>query len=237
MGRLPCLSSRVDCRLQFTGEEVHAGRLVASTPRVFNQGCFMRHYGLTLERICAFTDGVFAVIITILVIDLHAPADATWAALMQEWPTAVSYAVSYLFVAIAWLNGHHLLSHATRVTPKLIWANFAQLFSVSLLPFVTAWMSRTRLGAVPVCLYAIVFVLVNASYIALCMEAVDTAREEVVSAPTKRVMRMRAVFTLLIFASAAVLALWYPVAGFCVVTATLLTYMHPSSTPVFSRSA
>jgi uncharacterized membrane protein len=191
----------------------------------------MKQYGLTLERICAFTDGVFAVIITVLVIDLHAPADATWAALAQEWPTAVSYAVSYLFVAIAWLNGHHLLSHASRVTTKLIWANFAHLFSVSLIPFVTAWMSRTRLGAVPVCLYAVAFVLVNASYIALCMEAVDTAKDEIVSGPTKRMMRMRAVLTLLIFTGAAVLALWYPVAGFCVVTATLLTYLHPSSKP------
>lgn len=189
----------------------------------------MKQYGLTLERICGFTDGVFAVIITVLVIDLHAPAEASWAALAQEWPMAVSYAVSYLFVAITWLNGHHLLSHATRVTPKLIWANFAHLFSVSLIPFVTAWMSRTRLGAVAVCVYAIAIVLVNASYIALCMEAVDTAKDEVVSGPTKRMMRMRAVLTLLIFTGAAVLALWCPVAGFCVVTATLLTYMHPSS--------
>jgi uncharacterized membrane protein len=114
----------------------------------------------------------------------------------------------------------------------LIWANFAHLFSVSLLPFVTAWMSRTRLGAVPVCMYAVVFVLVNASYIALCMEAVDTAKDELVSGTTKRMMRMRAVLTLLIFASAAVLALWHPVAGFCVVTATLLTYLHPSSFPL-----
>lgn len=195
----------------------------------------MNQYGLTLERISAFTDGVFAVIITILVIDLHAPADASWRALVQEWPTAVSYAVSYLFVAIAWLNGHHLLSHATRVTTKLIWANFAHLFSVSLLPFVTAWMSRTRLGAVPVCMYAVVFVLVNASYIALCMEAVDTAAEDIVSGPTKRLMRKRAILTLLIFASSAVLALRFPVAGFCVVTLTLLTYMRPSSAPAIAQ--
>ena len=197
----------------------------------------MKQYGLTLEHMCAFTDGVFAVIITILVIDLRAPAVATWGALAQEWPTAISYAVSYLFVAIAWLNGHYLLSHATRVTPKLIWSNFAHLFSVSLLPFVTAWMSRTRLGAVPVCLYAVVFVLVNASYIALCMEAVDTAEEAVVPRPIKRMMRMRAVVTLSIFAGAAVLALWFPIASFCVVTLTLLTYLHPSSTLASSRGS
>jgi uncharacterized membrane protein len=189
----------------------------------------MKQLEMSVERVQSFSDGVFSVIITILVIDLHAPQHATWAALVQEWPTAVSYAISYLFVAIAWLNGHHLLQHAERVTPSLIWSNFAHLFTVSLVPFVTAWMSQTRLGEVPVCLYAAVFVLVNISYMALRMEAVDTAADEVISKEMKGMMRTKSMATLFIFAAAGILALWFPVAGFCIVTLTLLSYLRPGA--------
>jgi uncharacterized membrane protein len=189
----------------------------------------MNGRGITLERVQSFSDGVFAVIITILVLDLHVPEQSSWDSIALQWPMAASYAVSYLFVAIAWLNGHHLLQHAERVTPRLIWSNFAHLFSVSLVPFATAWMSKTRLAEVPVCVYAAVFVLVNISYMALCMEAVDTAREEVISQQLKSMMRVKATVTLCIFAGAGVLALWYPVIGFCVVTLTLMSYLRPGA--------
>jgi len=205
-------------------EGARRGRVFRST-----QEHVMKQREMSLERVQSFTDGVFSVIITILVIDLHAPALASWSALAEEWPTAVSYAVSYLFVAIAWLNGHHLLQHATRVTPKLIWANFGHLFTVSLVPFVTAWMSKTRLGEVPVCLYAAVLVLVNISYMTLCMEAVDKAEDEVISQQMKGMMRMRSTVTLLVFVAAGVLALWHPVVGFCIVTLTLMTYLRPGA--------
>lgn len=184
---------------------------------------------MSVERLQSFSDGVFAVIITILVLDLRSPETATWSSLATIWPTAVSYAVSYLFVAIAWLNHHHLLQHADSVRPKLVWANFAHLFAVSLLPFVTSWMSTSRLSAVPVCLYAGVFVLVNTSYIALCMEAVDASQGESVFDQMKGKMRMRAVVTLLLFLVAGVVALWHPVWGFCMVTACLLSYLRPST--------
>lgn len=189
----------------------------------------MKRREMSVDRVQTFTDGVFAVVITILVIDLHSPARATWTALFVEWPTALSYAVSYLFVAIAWLNGHHLLQHASRVSPKLLWSNFAHLFSVSLVPFVTAWMSTTRLGAVPVCLYAFVFVLVNLSYIVLCSEAVDVRDEDVQAGQLKNMMLRRATITLCIFTAAALAALWLPILGFCIVTATLLTYLRPDA--------
>ena len=80
------------------------------------------------ERLVAFTDAVFAVIITIMVLDLRPPAQATLSALLPLWPTALSYAVSYLFVAIIWSNHHRLLLFAHEATPKLIWWNFALLF-------------------------------------------------------------------------------------------------------------
>src|SRR5580704_19250583 len=82
----------------------------------------------SVERLGAFSDAVFAVIITIMVLELKPPEQPTFAALLPLWPTALSYAVSYLFIAIVWLNHHHLLRFAEYPTPRLIWINFAHLF-------------------------------------------------------------------------------------------------------------
>jgi hypothetical protein len=88
----------------------------------------------TPERLVTFSDAVFAVIITIMVLDLKPPAEPTLKALLPLWPTALSYAVSYLFIAIIWVNHHHLLRFAHEATSQLIWRNFAHLFMVSLVP-------------------------------------------------------------------------------------------------------
>ena len=86
----------------------------------------------TPERLGAFSDGVFAVIITIMVLDLRPPPQPTLAALLTLWPAALSYAVSYLFIAIVWVNHHHLLRFAEHATPRLIWVNFAHRLSLGL---------------------------------------------------------------------------------------------------------
>ena len=122
----------------------------------------------TPARTLAFSDGVFTAIITILVLDLHPPDTPTVDALLSLWPGGLSYGASYLFLAIVWLNHHYLMRYADLVTPQLLWANFAHLFPVSLVPFATAWSASTHLAAVPVAAYAGIFVLVNATYLMLC---------------------------------------------------------------------
>ena len=119
------------------------------------------------DRVRLFSDGVFAVLITILVLELKPPHEETFSALLPLWPTGLSYAVSYLFIAIVWVNHHHLFNFAELATQRLVWFNFAHLFSVSLVPFATVWIAETRLAAAPVALYAAVFVLVNVTYLAL----------------------------------------------------------------------
>jgi len=130
------------------------------------KGAAMVDKKTTSERLAAFSDAVFAVIITIMVLDLRPPEEATLRALARIWPLALSYAVSYFFIAIIWVNHHHLLTFARNATPNLIWWNFAHLFMVSLVPVTTAWMARTRLVAAPVFVYALVFVMVELAYIA-----------------------------------------------------------------------
>jgi len=169
------------------------------------------------ERLTAFSDGVFSVIITIMVLDLKPPAQAKLSALLPLWPTALSYAVSYLFVAIIWINHHRLLLFAHDATPKLIWWNFGHLFMTSLIPYSTAWIAGTKLAAGSVFFYAAVFVLVNIAFLGYQQEALSQASTSEVSLRTRH----------LIFLSAACMSYWHPLAGFGLVCSVLLVYLRP----------
>ena len=147
-----------------------------------------------------------------------------------------SYAVSYLFVAIVWVNHHHVWRYADRATPGLIWGNFAHLFTVSLMPFSTAWIAGTELAAVPVAIYAGVFVLVNATYLALCFEVVDRPRSAGVPPRARMMMRMRSLATLAIFAAAALVALKYPAGGMALICLCLMVYLRPEARGVITWS-
>jgi len=114
----------------------------------------MRDENITADRLIAFSDGVFAVIVTIMVLELKAPdRAAAFSALCPLWPTATSYATSYLFIAIIWINHHHSMRFVGPPTLGLIWINFVHLFMVSLLPFATAWVACNQLASAPVVLY------------------------------------------------------------------------------------
>src|ERR1700751_1779395 len=118
----------------------------------------------TADRLAAYSDAVFAVIVTIMVLELKAPDQPAFSALQPLWPTAISYAVSYLFIAIIWINHHYLMRFVDFPTLGLIWINFVHLFMVSFLPFATAWIARTKLASSPVVLYAGLFVCVDIAY-------------------------------------------------------------------------
>jgi uncharacterized membrane protein len=179
------------------------------------------------DRVSLFSDGVFAVLITILVLELRPPQADTFSDLLPLWPTGLSYAVSYLFIAIVWVNHHHLFGYAEVATPRLVWFNFAHLFSVSLIPFATEWIADSRLAAAPVALYAAVFVLVNVTYLALCWEAVDRPAHEDVSQRVRRLLRMRSFVTIAVFAVAALVALGWPVVAMALICLCLVGYLRP----------
>ena len=176
----------------------------------------------TPERLSAFSDGVFAVLITVLVLELRPPEAPTFKALLLLWPTWLSYAVSYLFIAIVWTNHHYLLRYSTEATSRLLWFNFAHLFSMSLLPLSTAWMAVSELAPEPVSFYAAVFFLVNATYIALIWELIHE-----VSPKVRRIMRVRSITTLCLFGVAALVALKYPLVGLGICICCLLVYLRP----------
>ena len=177
----------------------------------------------TPERLTVFSDGVFAVLITVLVLELRPPAMPTYAALLDLWPRWLSYAVSYLFIAIVWANHHYLMRHAREATAPLLWVNFAHLFSMSLLPLSTAWMATSELQAQPVSFYAAVFFLVNATYCALVWQLVEDRDGE----RRARWMRRRSLVTLALFGGAAVVALWFPTVALGMCVACLVVYLRP----------
>jgi TMEM175 potassium channel family protein len=179
------------------------------------------------DRVSLFSDGVFAVIITILVLELKPPSAHTFTALLPLWPTGLSYAASYVFIAIVWVNHHHLFRYAEVATPRLVWSNFAHLFSVSLIPFTTEWIADSRLAAAPVALYAAIFVLVNITYVALCLEAVDRPAHEGVPQRIRRLLQMRSFITIGVFAAAGLVALAWPVVAMALICLCLITYLRP----------
>jgi uncharacterized membrane protein len=181
----------------------------------------------TPERVSGFSDGVFAVLITVLVLDLRPPEAPTFNALLLLWPTWLSYAVSYLFIAIVWTNHHHLMRYATEANLRLLWFNFAYLFSMSLLPLSTAWMAKSELAPQPVAFYAAVFFLVNATYICLIWELIDRIPVDEISLIVRRIMRFRSITTLCLFGMASVLAAKYPLVGLGICICCLIVYLKP----------
>ncbi len=182
----------------------------------------------TPQRLNAFSDGVFAVIITIMVFLLKPPQYPTFSELWKLWPTALSYGLSYLFVAIAWVNHHYLLRHAKLATIPLIWSNFAQLFSVSLVPFSTAWIAQTRLAPVPVFIYAAIFLMVNITYLILVWQALCTDQSVGITMKTMRIMNMRSFFTIGLFIIAMLLAFRLPLWSLGLIWCALLFYLKPA---------
>ncbi len=110
-------------------------------------------------RLEAFSDGVLAVIITIMVLELKPPHDPTLEALHAAWPVLLSYILSFIYVGIYWNNHHHLFKTIERIDGRVMWANLYLLFWISLFPFVTAWMSENHFAAVPTALYGFVLMM------------------------------------------------------------------------------
>jgi uncharacterized membrane protein len=107
-------------------------------------------------RLEAFSDGVLAIIITIMVLELKVPHGATLAALVPLWPTLLCYLLSFVYIGIYWNNHHHLWHAAEHVTGGVLWANLHLLFWLSVVPFVTSWMGENHFAAVPVAVYGVV---------------------------------------------------------------------------------
>jgi len=119
------------------------------------------------NRLEAFSDGVLAILITIMVLELKVPHGTELAALAPLVPVFLTYVLSFVYLGIYWNNHHHMLHLCSRVTASILWANLALLFWLSLIPFATGWMGENHFAAWPTALYGIVLLMAALSYTAL----------------------------------------------------------------------
>jgi uncharacterized membrane protein len=187
----------------------------------------VREEKITADRLAAYSDAVFAVIVTIMVLELKAPEQAAFSDLWPLWPTAISYAVSYLFIAIVWINHHYLWRFVGPPALGLIWINFIHLFLVSLLPFATSWIARTRLASSPVVFYAGLFVCIDIAYNLFEYQVLARADAAQVSARMRRLARRRSLVVLASFTAAMLLAFVAPLLGFGLICAALILHLRP----------
>ena len=127
-------------------------------------------------RMEAFSDGVLAVIITIMVLEMKSPHGTTLAALRPTAPVFLSYVLSFIYIGIYWSNHHHLLHAVERVNGATLWANLHLLFWLSLVPFTTAWLGENQLAAWPVALYGIVLLLAGFAYYILAKVLINAQK-------------------------------------------------------------
>jgi uncharacterized membrane protein len=118
-------------------------------------------------RLESFSDGVIAVLITIMVLELHIPAGTDWHALGHELPVLLAYVLSFVYLGTYWNNHHHMLAAVSRVNGAALWANLHLLFWLSLIPFTTAWMSEHRFPTIPTAVYGIVLLAAAVAYLIL----------------------------------------------------------------------
>jgi len=123
-----------------------------------------RRRALPKERLAAFSDGVIAIIITIMVLELKVPHGTDWAALAPLLPVFLAYVLSFLYVGIYWNNHHHLLHAVEHVNGTILWANMHLLFWLSLIPFATGWMGENHFASLPTAIYGLSLLMPAIAY-------------------------------------------------------------------------
>ena len=119
---------------------------------------------MTKGRLEAFSDGVIAVVITIMVLELHVPEGGDWAAVAPLVPVFLTYVMSFVVVGIYWNNHHHMLQAADRINGRILWANLHLLFWLSLMPFATGWMGQNHFAPLPTAAYGVVLLISAIAY-------------------------------------------------------------------------
>jgi uncharacterized membrane protein len=163
-------------------------------------------------RLEAFSDGVIAIIITIMVLELKVPHGSDWAALEPLWPVFLSYVLSFVYVGIYWNNHHHMIHAVTRTTGGVLWANLHLLFWLSLVPFVTSWIGEHHFTSVPLACYGFVLFMSSTAYLMLarCLETHNEVLKAAIGSDWKGKISM------LLYLVGIGASFLYPLAGFAV---------------------
>jgi uncharacterized membrane protein len=174
------------------------------------------------SRLEAFSDGFFAIIITIMVLELKTPHEPTWEALRPLIPVLLSYVLSFIYLGIYWNNHHHLLQAVRHVDGRILWANSHLLFWLSLVPFVTGWMGETHFASLSLAFYVGVLLMAAISYTILALALVSRhGRDSTLARAMGRDFKGK--FSIACYIAAIPLAFFYtPLSGALVVLVALI---------------
>ncbi len=179
-------------------------------------------------RLEAFSDGVIAILITIMVLELKVPHGETLATLTPLWPVFLSYVLSFVFLGIYWNNHHHMLHASSKVSGGVLWANLHLLFWLSLVPFCTGWMGENHFASLPVALYGFVLLMSGVAYYILQQTIIGVQGEQSVlrRAPGRD---LKGKTSLLLYLATMALSFWLPWAAMAVYGVVALIWLVPDS--------
>jgi uncharacterized membrane protein len=177
-------------------------------------------------RLEAFSDGVIAILITIMVLEMKVPHGETFATLAPLWPVFLSYVLSFVYLGIYWNNHHHMLHACARVSGPVLWANLHLLFWLSLVPFTTGWMGENHFASAPVALYGVVLLMCAVAYYVLQQTIIAVQGE-------RSVLRqalgsdLKGKASPLLYLGAIGLSFWWPLAAMAFYVAAALIWLVP----------
>lgn len=180
-------------------------------------------------RVEAFSDGVIAIIVTIMVLELHAPVAERFEALAGLWPVFLAYVLSYAYVAIYWVNHHRLFGHARRVTNALVWANMALLFWLSLVPFTTSYLGEHAFRREAMWLYLASLLAPALAYAWLQAAIARTGRQDEAARRYYRGAGRKGWFAVAVYLAGAAGTALTPWAGVAAVLVVALFWVLPAS--------
>jgi uncharacterized membrane protein len=178
-------------------------------------------------RLEAFSDGVIAIIVTIMVLQLSSPAEPSWRALLHQSPILLSYALSFLVVAIMWVNHHHLIHAVREVNARLLWSNINLLFWMSLIPFVTYFLGKFPRSPLPVALYGLDLSLCGFGFVILRGDLAHQHRHNPEMSDYHTRMRSKNLISALLYGSAVGLAYVSVYLSYAIYVAIPLAYFLP----------
>lgn len=184
---------------------------------------------LTPTRLEAFSDGVIAIIITIMVLELKVPHDTGLAGLAAQWPVFASYALSFLMVAIYWINHHHLFRYVHKVSNGILWANMLLLFCLSLIPFFTAYMGENHMAAFPAALYLGALFVCGAAFMLLLATILRHQKADAEVACFARAAIIKNLAALVLYAAGTGLAGIHTGAALALAVVVALMYVLPNA--------
>jgi uncharacterized membrane protein len=179
-------------------------------------------------RLEAFSDGVLAIIITIMVLELHAPHEARFGALRPLAPVLLSYALSFVYVGIYWNNHHHLLQASRQVNGAVLWANLHLLFWLSLVPFTTSWLGDSHFAAAPAAVYGIILLMAAIAFTILEYALIKQhGRDSTLARALGRDRKGKA--SLALYVTGVVVAFWWPWIACGIYTVVALIWLIPDT--------